>query len=334
MENVGILAFTARGMKLAQTTAEKLKMQGVYTEIFDKETGNAKEYLAENFAKKDTFLFICATGITVRLIAPLIKTKDQDPAVVVMDEMARYVIPLLSGHLGGANRAALQLAELLNAEPVVTTATDINGRFAVDVWTKDAGCVIKDVSGIKKVSSAVLEGKKIGIQSSFPFKGGLPAELTEGAAEIGICVSLWGKEQPFTETFHVIPKIVTLGTGCRRGVSSLTFENFILRQLAQNHVDIVAVEQICSIDLKKSERCILDFSEKYGIPFVTYTAEQLEQTEGDFSPSHLVKRVTGVDNVCERSAVRGSGMGKKILSKTSGEGITCALAIRDWKCEF
>ncbi len=334
MENVGILAFTARGMELAHAAAEKLKKQGVCTEIFDKKTGSAKEYLAENFAEKDTFLFICATGITVRLIAPLIKSKDQDPAVVVMDEAGRYVIPLLSGHLGGANRAALKLGKLLGAEPIMTTATDINGKFAVDVWSKDAGCVITDVRGIKKVSSAVLKGERIGILSSFPLQGEIPAELTEGPAEIGICVSLSGKGQPFAETFHVVPKIVTLGTGCRKGVSSHTFENFILSQLAENRIDIAAVEKICSIDLKKNERCILDFSEKYRIPFVTYTAEELQQAAGDFTSSELVKKVTGVDNVCERSAVLGSGMGKKILSKASGSGITCALAIKDWKCKF
>ena len=334
MENVGILAFTARGMELARAASEKLKKQGVCTEIFDKKAGSAKEYLTENFAEKDTFLFICATGITVRLIAPLIRGKDRDPAVVVMDEAGRYVIPLLSGHLGGANRAALQLAELLHAEPVVTTATDINGKFAVDVWSGDAGCVIKDVSGIRKVSSAVLEGKKIGLRSSFPIEGAIPAELTEGPAEIGICVSLSGKGQPYAETFHVVPRIVTLGTGCRKGVSSHTFEDFILSQLAENHIDISAIEQICSIDLKKNEKCILDFSEKYGIPFVTYTAEELRHVCGDFSPSDLVKKVTGVDNVCERSAVLGSGMGKKILSKAGGNGVTCALAIKDWKCKF
>ena len=230
------------------------KKQGVCTEIFDKKAGSAKEYLTENFAEKDTFLFICATGITVRLIAPLIRGKDRDPAVVVMDEAGRYVIPLLSGHLGGANRAALQLAELLHAEPVVTTATDINGKFAVDVWSGDAGCVIKDVSGIRKVSSAVLEGKKIGLRSSFPIEGAIPAELTEGPAEIGICVSLSGKGQPYAETFHVVPRIVTLGTGCRKGVSSHTFEDFILSQLAENHIDISAIEQICSIDLKKKRK--------------------------------------------------------------------------------
>ncbi len=333
MENIGILAFTARGQTLAEKIAEDLK-KTCHTDIFRKEKGNAREYLEENFTKKDAFLFICAAGIAVRLIAPLIKSKDRDPAVVVMDELGRYVIPILSGHLGGANEAAARFAQTTGAELVLTTATDINGQFAVDVWSKYAGCHIMDISKIKNISSAVLQGEKVGVSSTFPFEGEMPEPLTLEEAETGICISLAGNQKPYANTLNLVPRIVTIGAGCRKGVSAEAFERFILKQLSEKHVAVEAVEQLASIELKKNEACILAFCDKYRIPFVTYTAEELQEVQGNFPSSNLVKSVTGVDNVCERSAVLASNYGTKILSKTSGGGCTCALAMRDWKCKF
>lgn len=171
MKTISILSFTERGKLLAEKLSAALNKNHT-TEVFDRRT-DAKAYLSEHFAEKDVFIFICAAGIAVRLIAPLIRGKDVDPAVVVMDEFGRYAIPILSGHLGGANEAAAEIAELTGAQVILTTATDINGKFAVDVWSKYAGCKIMDVSGIKTVSSAVLAGEKIGIHSGFPFEGNM-----------------------------------------------------------------------------------------------------------------------------------------------------------------
>lgn len=333
MKNLSILAFTDRGKALAQEILDELPGD-CRGELYDNEKQTAKEYLAERFEEKDTILFICAAGIAVRLIAPLIRSKDVDPAVVVMDEFGRYAVSLLSGHLGGANDAALFISELAGAEPVITTATDLNGRFAADVWSKNAGCRIMDIGQIKYVSSAVLRGEKVGFQSGFPFEGEMPCELTLDTARTGICVSLSGKQKPFENTLNVVPEIVSVGVGCRKGIGTAQFEAFILKNLAEQGVAVEAVEQLASVDLKKEEPAILDFCRKYRIPFVTYTAEELNRAEGSFAASALVKSVTGVDNVCERSAVLASGNGRKILSKTSGGGCTCALAMKDWKCRF
>ena len=228
MKNIGIVAFTARGYNLAEKIAESLK-NTCSVDVFEKEKESAREYLEESFNKKDTFLFICAAGIAVRLIAPLIKSKDQDPAVVVMDEFGRFSIPLLSGHLGGANEAAAEFAKITEAELVLTTATDINGQFAVDVWSKYAGCHIMDISKIKLVSSAVLREEKVGISSGFPFEGEMPAPLTLDEAETGICVSLAGNQNTYQNTLNLVPRIVTVGVGCRKGVSAEVFEKFILK---------------------------------------------------------------------------------------------------------
>ena len=333
MKNLSILAFTDRGRALAEQILSKLP-EGCRGELYDSEKQTAKEYLARQFAEKDTVLFICAAGIAVRLIALLLKSKDTDPAVVVMDEFGRYAVSLLSGHLGGANDAALVLSGLVGAEPVITTATDLNKKFAVDIWSKKAGCRIINIGQIKSVSAAVLRGEKVGFQSSFYVEGELPFELTRDSAETGICVSLSGKEKPFANTLNAVPKIVSIGAGCRKGIDAEQFERFILKNLEEQGIAIEAAAQIASVDLKKEEPAILAFSRKYGIPFVTYTAEELNRAEGDFAASALVKSVAGVDNVCERSAVLASGNGRKILSKISGGGCTCALAMKDWKCRF
>lgn len=332
MKEIGIIAFTSRGMALAEEVCGRLPA-GCRGELC-RNKAEARGWLAENFRKKDTFLFICAAGIAVRYIAPLIRSKDVDPAVVVMDELGQYAIPILSGHLGGANEAAAKLAAITGSTVVLTTATDVNGRFAVDVWSKKAGCSIVDISGIKTVSAAVLRGERVGLCSGFPLAGGLPEELTTDPAEIGICVSLDEKQKPFPKTLSVVPRIVTLGAGCRKNASAEAFEQFVLDLLAENRISVHAIEKIASIDLKQNEPCFLAFSSKYRIPFVTYTAEELNRAEGSFAGSEFVKRITGVDNVCERSASLGSGGGTKILAKTSGGGFTCALSVRDWKCRF
>lgn len=332
MKEIGILAFTDRGRHLAAKVSDRLSRE-CNIEIFDNK-GSAKDYLREHFDQKDTFLFICAAGIAVRMIAPLIRSKDVDPAVIVMDEFGQFVIPILSGHLGGANEAGERISTLLDATLVLTTATDINEKFAVDVWSKYAGCKIVDISCIKTISAAILRGEKVGFESGFPFEGKVPKELTLDAAEIGICVSLSDQLKPFPQTFNMVPRIITMGIGCRKNTSVEQFEKFVLSILEENKVSIHAIEKIASIDIKKYEKCILAFSDKYQIPFITYNAEELTTAEGDFEVSEFVKSVTGVDNICERSACLGSGNGRRILSKTSGSGVTCALAMKDWKCKF
>lgn len=329
MKTIGILSFTKRGDNLRNKLKELLPYD---VKIVEKK--NQREFLNENFNNVDGWIFIGAVGIAIRYIAPLIKGKDVDPPVIQIDEFGQYIISLLSGHLGGANDLAREIGLLIDGTPIITTATDLNQKFAVDVWSKYTGCTIPDVSEIKKISSAILNDEKISIYSGFPFEGEMPEQLTLDKRELGICVSINPKLKPFKDTFNVIPKIVTLGVGCRKDTNPKAFEAFILNQLEENHVSILAIEQIGSIDLKEYEPCILEFSKKYNIPFKTATSEELNQVKGNFEGSDFVKSVTGTDSVCERSAVKFSNQGKIILSKQSQGGMTMALAMKDWKCKF
>ena len=328
---LGLLAFTDNGRELAQ------RLRAMPHEWTMKPDGmTASAFVEEQCGRCDGFVFIGAVGIAVRVMAPHVRRKDVDPAVVVLDELGRYAIPVLSGHLGGANALAGELAAAVGALPVITTATDLNGVFAVDVWSQKAGCAVGEVERIKAVSAALLRGERVGFISDFPVEGTLPAglELLQGAdrPEVGIAVTLREDAIPFETTLHLYPRIVTVGVGCRRGTDPAAFEAFLLRLLREQGVSIKALKAAASIDLKAEEACIRRFCERYGVPFLTYSAQALKKAPGNFTASAFVEKTTGVDNVCERSAVLGGGT--LFMGKTAAAGMTAALAVDNWRCVF
>lgn len=327
---IAIIAFTENGSKLAERIRNSLSEK-----VFSCEKKiQARDFVCEYFKTAEAIIFIGACGICVRMIATLIETKDADPAVLVIDEKGRFVISVLSGHLGGANALAVKISKILDAQPVITTATDINGKFAVDIWTKNNGCRISDLSKIKYISGAILRGDGIGfLCDDFPVSGTLPFKLDSNKPECGICVGLSADPSPWIKTMNVIPQIITIGIGCRRGVDPDKLSEFVKSELQANGISPLSVEAIASIDIKRDEPAIIKLSEEYDVPLVTYTPEELMSTTGDFSHSDMVEKTTGADNVCERACVRQSD-GKLILKKTAKDGMTLAAAVRDWRCEF
>ncbi len=180
---ISMICYTLTG----QQTGEKLKKDwktGEYSFSFHKEQihsrfykGSCGKWTGEQFENADSIIFIGAAGIAVRSIAPFIQSKKKDPAVLVVDEWGKFVISLLSGHLGGANELACLAADILQAIPVVTTATDLEGKFAVDVFAKKNNCHIFRMKEAKEVSAALLAGEKVGFFSEFPCEGELPDGL-------------------------------------------------------------------------------------------------------------------------------------------------------------
>ena len=114
-----------------------------------------------------------------KILSPFVKDKKTDPAVIVIDELGRFVIPLLSGHIGGANELSKKISKFTNSIEVITTATDINNKFAVDVFAKNNNLYISNMTIAKEISSKILEGEKIGFLSDFNFKGNIPSELVK-----------------------------------------------------------------------------------------------------------------------------------------------------------
>lgn len=324
------LAFTAKGEALARRLAEALP--GSVSRCGGDVT--LKGWTAEHFAQNEALIFVGAVGIAVRAIAPYCKSKAADPAVVVVDEGGNFAVPLLSGHLGGANALARALAKACGAVPVITTATDVNGLFAVDLWAKAQNCTVLEPERIKRVSGALLAGQIVRYWSPWPVAGETPAGVERAdapeAADFALTLT------PQGEALHLVPRIGVLGVGCRRGTTAQQLEEAFAAFCAASGLSPAAVCAAASIDLKKDEPGLAGFCKAHGWPITFYPADELRAVPGQFTPSAFVASVTGVDNVCERSAVKASG-GTLLLPKTAGGGVTLALAVRtfapDWRTE-
>ncbi|MDO5852581.1 MAG: cobalt-precorrin 5A hydrolase [Thermoplasmata archaeon] len=291
----------------------------------DRIEGSLSEWTGRAFAECDAIVFIGAVGIAVRHIAPFIKCKTEDPAVVAMDEHGRWAIALLSGHIGGCNELTARIAERMGSEPIVTTATDLNGRFAVDTFARANGLRISDMKVAKDVSARVLDGRFVGFSSELPVEGGLPAGLTAAeSGEFGVRISRDPSSRPFGTTLNLTPMDIVLGVGCRRGTDPSAMDAFVRRILAEDGIAPERVAAVASIDIKRDEEAILSLSEGLGVPSVFYTAAELNAVPGEFTASEFVAGVTSVDCVCERSAARAGGA-DFIRRKTAESGMTAAV---------
>ena len=286
----------------------------------------------------DAIIFVGATGIAVRAIAPFIHGKAVDPAVLVIDEAGRYVISLLSGHLGGANALARTAATLIEAEPIITTATDAESAFAVDTFAKENGFLLTDLRKAKEVSAKVLRGEKLRIYSDIPMERLVQrparheAELVsaQDIDRADIVISYRTKLLNQATGLRLIAKRVHVGLGARKGVTQAEVAAAVATCLEDAGIDPRAVVALASIDLKKQEAGILAYSYECGVPFVTYTAEELRTVEGAFAGSSFVQSVTGVANVCERAAAYAagrSGHAEVLVHKTIHGSVTTAVAV-------
>lgn len=325
-------------------------------------------WTGEEMKKRRSLLFIGACGIAVRAIAPFLTDKLNDMPVLVMDEQGRFVIPILAGHVGGANELALSLAERMGSTPVITTATDLNHCFAVDLFAKRNALHIVNKDGIAKVSSRVLAGEEVTMAVeeghlqgevsedisvvSAELTEDVPAALTESAIDASAALIESSAESPVVTEASVDvlvapasygkgrlltlrPKEYVIGIGCKRGKAAEQIDDFVHRVLKESGISMEQVAALVSIDRKKDEEGILWMSSHYGIPFVTYSAEELQQVEGSFHASEFVKSQVGVDNVCERAALRFSGPGGILITgKQAEDGITAAIAKRRWSVSF
>lgn len=331
--NIAVFSVTENGRQLSQKVSGMLGNEHrVSRYCFHKHTDedaavfwNIGSMVGRLFERSDAFVFVCACGIAVRAVTPYLGTKADDPAVIVMDDRGRFVIPVLSGHIGGANRLAEVIAEALGATAVITTATDIGGRFSPDSFAVANNLVITDMKAAKDIAAAVLDDEKIGFSGEYPH-GGLPSELTEfGICRTGIYVGRDRFAQPFDVTLRLVPRNVVLGIGCKKETPYEAIQRAVEETLAQYQIDMRTVSKVATIDLKKHENGLLTFCEKNGLELVAYTAQELMSISGDFEASDFVRETTGADNVCERSAVLCSG-GKLIIRKNAVDGVTVAAA--------
>ncbi len=324
-------------------------------------TRELTDWVGGCFHRGEPLLLVGACGIAVRAIAPFVRDKLTDIPVLVMDEKGAYVIPVLSGHYGGANELARLIADAVGAAPVITTATDVNRLFAVDVFARKNNLSIANRQAIASVSAKILEGT-ITMQICGAYAGEVPREvaLVEGirGALPGVTAEMSVKTGRAEETkaslpdvlvapqqlygaksngqmLHLIPRVLVLGAGCRKGKDPDEWEKFVCQQLERWKIPLEAVKALATIDRKRGETALRRFADKYRLQFLTFSAEHLSQAEGDFAASAFVKQQVGVDNVCERAAVLGAGQNARLLEpKTACGGMTLAVAVCDWQVVF
>ena len=298
-------------------------------------------WAGEQMASHHALIFVGACGIAVRAIAPWITDKLHDSPVLVMDEQGQYVIPLLSGHVGGANELAVRLARELGAIPVITTATDLHDSFAVDLFAKTNDLWICNKEGIARVSSKVLSGEEItmSVQTGHlaadeDIPTGIRLCAYPPAEKVDVLIADGTEEIFRKESAELLlqPKKYILGVGCKKNTDSAKLDSFLKKILDEQGIVIEQIAALASIDVKKEERCLLEFSEKYRIPFWTYTAQELQAVPGEFHSSEFVKVQVGVDNVCERAAMKAAGADGRICrAKQAQDGMTVAIAEKAWK---
>ncbi|MCR5255067.1 MAG: cobalt-precorrin 5A hydrolase [Acetatifactor sp.] len=337
---IRIISFTKNGNALAKRISEFLIDDKV--EIIDS-NDSVEDTIKDSFEYGIPLIFIGSMGIAVRKISPYIKDKLTDPPVIVLDEKGEFVIPVLSGHVGGGNRLSRFIAEGISSKAVITTATDVNGKFSVDEFATENDMLILNRDGIKRVAKKVLEGESVSVffdeNNEFSFekiKGILKKESNVKIAEpdkkdpVDICITSESKKD-LPGSLILIPKRYVLGIGCKKGTDVREIENFVNKVLNKYGIDIKEVGAVASIDLKRNETGILKFASKIKAKTYFYDSETLNRAEGDFSESDFVKQVTGVSNVCERAAVTAAGKDcETIIKKIVGNGITLALTKRKY----
>lgn len=295
-KKLAILAFTDRGIASGEQITQRFRDNGweltrlaPVSHFRDGWQGFEKIHLVmeELFLHQDALLFIGAAGIAVRSIASFVANKLSDPAVLVMDEDMEHVIPLLSGHVGGANELARQLAVVCGVEPVITTATDRKDVFSVDTFAKNNQLTIVEKDEIKHLSAALLKGEPIGA-------------LTP---ECGFVVSKEIKGYPFSHTLHLVPQDFVVGIGCKKDKPFEQLKEFLQDIFKENGWSIYRIRAFASIDMKAHEKGLVTLAKQIGVPFLTFPADVLADQKGDFSHSDFVEQTIGVGNVCERSAM-------------------------------
>lgn len=287
-----------------------------------------KEFVPEIFGEYDYIIFIMACGIVVRTIAPLIENKFSDPAILVSDEKGKNIISLLSGHMGGANEMTLYISNLLNSNPVITTATDVNDKSSLDMIAKKLNAHIYDFRNkVLKINSMLVNDEVVNLFIDGDYDidtRGFNICKRDEVNSLGEVVVISNKKNLNlinNNILKVVPKNIVIGIGCRRNIDKEDMINSLSDFLHKQNIDINSIKEIGSIDIKKNEDALINLSTYLNVPFKTFTAEEISKVENLYEKSDWVKQNVGVHSVAEPVAHLLSD-GNLIIKKHKYNGIT------------
>ncbi|MFZ5943611.1 MAG: cobalt-precorrin 5A hydrolase [Bacillota bacterium] len=344
MKKIGVISISVKGMELGDKIynlsgkkVERLTISNLNKDGWVADFNKLTSLMKDVFHRYDGIILIMSAGIAVRVISPYINKKNIDPAVVVMDEKGKYIISLLSGHLGGANKLTKELAQLTGGHPVITTATDINSLNAVDALALKWKMDIEPIENIVFFNKALLHGHK------YTFWADKDLQITDIDQEVKNfkeysagnntwnviisnkkCNNLIGSNNIFLR-----PRNIMLGVGCKKNFPSEKFRNVVEKFLNENDLSIKSLGALATIDIKKEEKAILDLAQLLKIPLFVYSKEELNSCYEKFpflKKSQFVYRTVNTLGVCEPAALLAAQNHTLLINKTSIEGVTLAVA--------
>ena len=327
-----ILYITKNGLTLAQ------RLTDIYPDV--RVLRFKSEAVPELWNDCRNLIFIMATGIVVRTIAPLITDKKIDPAVVVLDEKGKFVISLLSGHLGGANDKAREIAHFLKAEAVITTASDVNNKTSLDLWAKENNLVIENWDLLPQNSTRLLNNGAVRVYQEAEIK--LPDDFLKvgdpGFADVIITNKIIPPHPPLLKggggdycgchvkgQLYLRPKNLVIGIGCNSGTSEDEIENAVKNTLEENNLSFLSIHSIATIDKKGNETGLISFARKYNLEIDTFTPDELNSVNG-IKKSEAAFKATGAIGVAEPAALLSSGADNLLVPKQKMGNITVAVA--------
>jgi cobalt-precorrin 5A hydrolase len=361
VRSIAVWAITPNGVTLGKNVCKKLSGTKLFIsetlarglkpntetplnqDVFPAEQGTQKhetvvfkrlsDALSQQFARFSAHIFIFSTGIAVRMLCPLIQSKITDPAVIVLDDRGIHAISLLSGHLGGANQLALEIASCINARPVITTATDVNHLPAIDLLAQENNLYIENPGAIKFVNMAFLNAAPLEIYDPgnhiHPY---IPQKKIHAQSPpiqgVGVACT-WKTIKVSRETLVLRPKILSVGIGCNRGTCVETLHGFLTEVFTQEQLSLNAVFTLATTEIKHNEAGLLELADRLSLAIKFYDKNQLNSVDTIETPSKMVQKHLGVKSVCEAAAILAAGRGRLIVAKKKNRDVTIAVAINE-----
>lgn len=338
---VRVVALTPRAASLAGTLAARLAgatcwlpehlAEGLSCRTFRR----FSQVAAEAFSRGEDLVCIMAAGIVVRTLAPLLRGKAVDPAVVVVDEAGRFAISLLSGHLGGANELARTVAGIIGALPVITTATDVAGLPALDALAPELGLHLENLAAARGVSMALLKGEAVtlvdqegrlaGLARAHPGCFSLWGDLDAALAQAGPGVYVGCEERAWPASWlRLRPRVLVAGLGCHRGTPARAILAFITQVFQAAGLSLGCLRALATVAARRNEPGLKEAARHLGVELLWFTPAELKEVAVPNPSPHPVRHV-GTPSVAEAAAVKAAA-GRLLLPKQKGANLTLAVA--------
>ncbi len=334
--STAIILISETSLPIAQTIQSELEGSTIYSTSGANGSiriESIKRFIDKEFNSFDSLIFIGALGICIRTIAEQIQNKYKDPAIINVDSTGRFVISVLSGHVGGANRLTQLVASIIGAEPVITTQSDNTDLWALDTLDKEFGWTAEQAnSSMNKIIVSFVNGKPTALILETKDKGTgylektLPAhvdvyykweDVPAKPYQLLIAVTPFERETDIP-VLYFRPKVLHMGVGCRKECNPNGISTYIKQHLKQHRLSSLAIKTIGTIDLKKDEPLFNELQNAFKTTNIRiYTASDLEKAEVP-NPSDKVHEVTGSYSVSEAAAICSASGGPLLLEKQKG----------------